>query len=147
MPTLAEALLAPEKRPQVIEDCTQVIEDEVASKRGVSGLAIKTGFKTVKAFKRTIVPDMVGVLLESFVEELKPFYEAHLEAGGGEVQAFMVAKGDRIADALLGITDRRAAGSRHKALVKVYKKLRPKAAEQVVVAMPRIGQMLAKHGL
>lgn len=145
MPTLAEQLLTEEKRPQVVADSVQVIEDEVKSKKGASGLMIKAGFKTVKAFKRGILPDVVNALLDDFVKKLEPFYQRHLEEDGGDFRAFVVREADSIAEALLGITDERAERSRHKTLVKAYKKLRPQGHKQVVAAMPRVGAMLNRH--
>lgn len=145
-PTLTDILLSEDARPTVEADCAALIEREVASKRGASGFMIKAGFKTVKAFKRNIVPDAVHHLLPDFVSTMEPFYAEHLAAGGGDVAAFASANAQRIAEALLGITDGRAAGSKHKTLVKAYTKLRPKGLESVVAAMPGIGAMLAKNG-
>lgn len=147
MSTLAEKLLTPEVRPRLVEDCTRLIDAEVASKRGVSGLAIKAGFKTVKAFKRGIIPDVVNVLLDDFVGKLEPFYAEHLASGESDFPRAMNRQSDRIAEALLSITDERAARSRHTTLVKAYRKLRPQGHKQVVAAMPRLGTMLARYGL
>lgn len=146
MATLTELLLSDDARPAVEADCARLIEAEVASKKGVSGFAIKAGFKTVKAFKRNIVPDAVHHLIPDFVEKMEPFYAEHLQAGGGDVTAFVQSNADRIADALLSITDARAETSKHKTLVKAYKKLRPRGRESVIAAMPGIGAMLARNG-
>lgn len=147
MATPSEILLADETRPAFVRDCEKLIQDEVAAKRGVTGLAIKAGFKTVRAFKPGIIPDVVNLLLPDFVAELEPFHADFVEAGGGDFAAHCVAHGGRIAEALLGITDRRADGSKHRTLVKAYRKLRPKAHEQVVAAMPRLGALLVRYGL
>lgn len=146
MATLTELLLSDAARPGVEADCAHLIESEVAAKKGVSGFAIKAGFKTVKAFKRNIVPDAVHHLIPDFVEKMEPFYAEHLAAGGGDIKAFVEAHAQRIAEALLSITDSRAETSKHTTLVKAYKKLRPKGLESVVAAMPGIGAMLQKNG-
>jgi len=145
MPTLAEKLLNEETRPVVIEDCVAIIEAEVASKKGVSGFAVKTAFATIKAFRKDIVKDSVTHLLPEFIEKLEPHYQRHL-AAGGDVRAFVVRDADPIADSLLEVTDERARKSTHTTLVKVYTKLRPSGKQQVVQAMPRVGDMLVKHG-
>lgn len=145
MSTLNEKLLG-ETRPQVEADCVKVIEEEVASKKGISGIAIKAAFGTIKTFKRDILPDAVGHLLPDFVTTMEPFYAEHLAAGGTDILAFTTTHAERIADALLGITDGRAEGSKHKVLVKAYKSLRPQGKKQVIAAMPRLGAMLAAHG-
>ena len=146
MATLTDILLSDDARPTVEADCSALIEREVSSKRGASGFVIKAGFKTVKAFKRNIVPDAVHHLLPDFVTQMEPFYAEHLAAGGGDIQLYAAGNAQRIAEALLSITDGRADGSKHKTLVKAYKKLRPKGLESVVAAMPAIGAMLAKNG-
>lgn len=145
MSTLSEKLLG-ETRPQVESDCVKVIEEEVASKKGISGVAVKAAFATIKTFKRDILPDAVSHLLPDFVTTMEPFYAEHLAAGGTDITAFTSTHAERIADALLGITDGRAAGSKHKVLVKAYKSLRPQGKKQVIAAMPRLGAMLAAHG-
>lgn len=146
MATLNAILLNDDTRPAVEADCARLIESEVASKKGASGFVIKAGFKTVKAFKRNIVPDAVHHLLPDFVEKMEPFYAEHLAAGGGDVAVFVQSNAERIADALLSITDARAQTSKHKTLVKAYKKLRPKGRESVLAAMPGIGAMLKNNG-
>ena len=149
MSNLSEILLEESRRPALVKDCVRVIEDEVGSKSGMGGLVIKTAFKTVKAVKPGIIPDVVSVLLDDFVAQLNPVYEeyASASAGGGDIKAFLVARADRVADSLLSITDGRAKKSRHRTLVKAYNKLRPQGKKQVVTAMPRIGDMLIRQGL
>jgi hypothetical protein len=50
-----------------------------------------------------------------------------------------------IAQALLEITDERAAQSKHKVLVKAYKSLRGKAIDHIGQAMPRLADLMVKH--
>ncbi len=147
MATLAETLLTADNRPVLVADCAQLVKDEVASKKGVSGLAIKAGFKTVTTFKKGIIPDVVDVLLDDFIREVEPYHAEFRAQGGGDFRAYCVQNADRIAEALLSITDQRADKSKHKTLVKAYHKLRPQGHKQVVEAMPRVGAMLQKHGL
>lgn len=147
MATLDEILLTESKRPVVVRDCEALIEQEVGDTRGMSGLAIKAGFKTVRAFKPGIIPDVIDLLLPDFVAEMQPFHDDFVAEGGGDFRAHCIAHGGRIAEALLGITDRRAEKSKHRTLVKAYQKLRPKAHEQVVAAMPRVGALMVRHGL
>jgi hypothetical protein len=147
MSNLSETLLEDSRRPALVKDCVRVIEDEVGSKSGMGGLVIKTAFKTVKAVKPGIIPDVVSVLLDDFVAQLDPIYTDFTGAGGGDIKAFVVTRADRVADSLLSITDGRAKKSRHRTLVKAYNKLRPQGKKQVVSAMPRIGDMLVRQGL
>ncbi|MGB0680864.1 MAG: DUF6918 family protein, partial [Polyangiales bacterium] len=48
MASLTEMIGNSATRQQLVQDCTVVLEEEVASKSGVSGLAVKAGYKVVK---------------------------------------------------------------------------------------------------
>ena len=50
-----------------------------------------------------------------------------------------------VSEALLGVTDRRAAKSNRQAITSIYTKLRPKAQENVIEALPRLGAVVEKH--
>ena len=54
----------------------------------------------------------------------------------------LVADGDRAAEALLEVTDRRAANPKHAAIAKVYGMIRSKAKGHVVAALPAVGTAL-----
>ena len=71
MARLAEILTQPEVRPQVVKACVVLIDAEVASKSGFSGLAVKAGYKLVKAIKPTMIGDVVDKLLRSVREPFK----------------------------------------------------------------------------
>ena len=79
--TLQETILTPDKRPAVVASAVELVESEVKSKGGISGVAIKTGFKAVNAVKPTLVRDAVDNLLDRFVAQLEPFF-ADWEAKG-----------------------------------------------------------------
>ncbi|MFN3199064.1 MAG: DUF6918 family protein [Bradymonadia bacterium] len=148
MGILTEKLLADDTRPTVVNDCVRVIEDEVASKKGVSGLAIKGAFKALKAIKPGMVRNAVNGLLDEFVENLDPFYQRFVDAGKpGGIESYLVKHDGEVSDALLSITDGKARTTSNKTLKKLYDKLRPQGKKQVQAAMPRVGKMLAKHGL
>ena len=147
MPTLSDTLLAQENRAQVVSDCNQMVADEVNSKRGLTGLAVKAGFKTVRAFRPNIIESVIEALLEDFVTNLEPLYESYRESGEDDLDTYCRERSGEIADALLAITDGRAERSQLKTLVKAYKKLRPQGKKHVEEAVPRIAGLLKAHGL
>jgi hypothetical protein len=149
MARLAEILTQPEIRPQVVKACAVLIDAEVASKSGFSGLAVKAGYKLVKTIKPTMVGDVVDKLLPEFAEAMQPmFEEAERQAAAGgrpRGEAFIAAlRGDpkRVAAALLTVTDRRADKASG-ALKKTYVRLRDTAEEHVQVAVPGLAGALA----
>src|SRR5919198_4629470 len=65
--TLQEILLTEDRRPQVVDDCEQLIDNEVAGKNGASGLAIKASYKIVKAVRPDMIRHASDKLLTDFV--------------------------------------------------------------------------------
>ncbi|MEE2755982.1 MAG: hypothetical protein VYA30_04955 [Myxococcota bacterium] len=147
MASLKDRLLTDEARGPFVNGCVEVIEAEVGSKSGMGGLVIKTAFKTVKAVKPGIIPDVVNVLIEDFVTQLEPIYMDYRATESGNLRQYLISEADQVADSLLAITDGRAQRSKHRTLVKAYNKLRPQGKKQVVAAMPRIGDLLVSQGL
>jgi len=146
--TLTVRLLEdPAKRPAILTDCVKLIDDEVASKGGLSGLAIKAAYKVVCAVKPGIIRESMDQLLDDFVRRLEPFYADH-RSGGAEPKAFgdtLRRRPAEVADALLGITDDRAKRAKNATLKGAYEKLRPQAKKHVEEAVPRVGRTLSPH--
>jgi hypothetical protein len=144
MPTLTEILLVPGNRPRVITDCNALIQEEVDSKSGLSGLAVKAAFAVVKAVKPGFITEAVDHMLDDFVKRLEPFW-ADAQAKNEPVGALMSARAGQVADALLAISDERAARSKNPTLKKAYEKLRPTGKKHVEAAVPRVGRLIAKY--
>jgi hypothetical protein len=131
-------------RPKVIADCGRLIEEEVDSKGGLTGLAVKAAFAVVKAVKPGFVTEAIDHMLDDFVGRLEPFY-ADAQAKNEPVGSLMNARAGAVADALLAISDERAARSQNQTLKKAYEKLRPTGKKHVEAAVPRIGRLIAKY--
>ena len=142
MPTLTDILLVPGNRPKVIADCAKLIEEEVDSKGGLTGLAVKAAFAVVKAVKPGFVNEAVDHMLDDFVKRLEPFW-ADAQAKNEPIGALLNARAPQVADALLTISDDRAAKSTNNTLKKAYEKLRPTGKKHVEAAVPRIGRLIA----
>jgi hypothetical protein len=136
------------KRPAILSDCERVIEDEVKSKGGLSGVAIKGGYKVVKKVKPGIIREVMDGLLDDFVDRVEPFWVQHRDAGDGDPSKFgehLRRHASEVADALLGITDDRAKRAKQRTLKGAYEKLRPQAKKHVQEAIPRVAGMLQRH--
>jgi hypothetical protein len=146
--TLAARLLSdPARRPLILDDCVKLIDDEVASKSGLSGLAIKTAYKVVCAVKPGIIRESMDALLDDFVARLEPFYADHRKSGAapGAFGETLMRRPSEVADALLGITDDRAKKAKNATLKSAYEKLRPQAKKHVEEAVPRVCRTLTPH--
>jgi hypothetical protein len=144
MPTLTDILLVPGNRPKVIADCVQLIQEEVDSKGGLTGLAVKGAFAIVKAVKPGFVSEAVDHMLDDFVKRLEPFW-ADAQAKNEPVGPLLSARAPQVADALLAISDERAARAKNQNIKKAYEKLRPTGKKHVEQAVPRVGRLIQKY--
>jgi len=149
MSIIAARLLAETVRPAVIKDCCTIIDHQVSAKKGLSGIAIKGAYKTVKAIKRGFVSGVVDALLDEWVEKLADFEREHVAAGGTveTVPDFLVAERARVAEALISVTDARAETTKHKTAKKLYNRFRPSALANVEDGIPELAELVKKHGM
>jgi hypothetical protein len=144
MPSLTELAEQQNNRAQVIDDACRVLDLEVADKGGLSGMAIKTGYKLVQGVKPGFVREVVDNLLDDFLVALDPIYQEAI-AQGKRPSAHLADHRGRMADALLAITDRRAENAKRAMIKKMYDKLRPTAKKHVEAAAPRLGELLERY--
>jgi hypothetical protein len=144
MPNLSEALTGDGKKSAVVEDCLSVIDAEVADKGGLTGLAIKAGYRTVQGIKPGFVRQVVVDLLPEFAVALEPLYQEAKSRGQG-VREHFTSNSSRVADALLTITDEKAKRSKSGMVKGTYEKLRGSAKKNVEAAVPRLAAMIEKH--
>jgi hypothetical protein len=145
MGTLVDALTAEAKKKDVVKDCCDLIDAEVKEKGGISGLAIKAGYGTVKGIKPGFVEKAVEDLLPEFARVLDPIY-ADAKSQNKEVSTYFSSNSERVADALLSITDAKAQRAKSGVAKSAYDKLRGSAKKNVEQAVPRLGKLIAKYG-
>jgi len=144
MPSLKEQLGSTDKRRTVIEDACQVLDAEVADKSGLTGMAIKGGYKLVQGIRPGFVREVIDALLDDFLEALEPVYVEAREKKRPAGQ-YLLENKSRVADALLSVTDKKAQRAESGMIKKAYEKLRPLAKNQVEAATPRLSKMLERH--
>jgi hypothetical protein len=148
MGALKDTLLDTGNRSAVVADCVQLVDDEVASKKGITGAIIKGGYKAFKKLKPGIVKDAVDHLLDKFVEVLDDIYADYLKAEPAKKKAFDTWAGGRekqIANELLGVTDAIINGSDKTVIKKIYGGLRKTAEKNVMQAVPGISRLIIKY--
>jgi hypothetical protein len=144
MPTLPDVLTSDTNKGRVVEDCCALIDAEVKDKGGISGLAIKAGYGAVKGVKPGFVKNVVTDLLPEFASALDPIYQ-EAKTHGHPVGDFFAKNSDRVAEALLAITDAKAQKSKNGLVKGTYEKLRGSAKKNVEAAVPRLGKMVESH--
>jgi hypothetical protein len=140
---LSETLLDASKKPSLIADCCKLVDDEVASKSGLSGLAVKAGYAAVKGIKPGFIAQVVEKLLPEFATQLDPLWTEGIQKGNPA--DYLIANRSRVADALLSVTDARAKSAKSNVVRGTYEKLRGTAKKNVEDAVPRLSKLIEKH--
>ena len=143
MSQLAAALADPVRRAAVVRDAAALVESEVASKRGLRAMALKGGFKAFRAIQPGMMARVVSKLLPHFVPVIDPIW---VEAQGqSDPKRWMTSQDQRVADALLDVTDGLAQRAKNRVMIRIYKSLRGQARGHVIAAVPGLADLLGHH--
>jgi hypothetical protein len=143
--TLQQILLSPGTRPQVVADCNALIEHEVSEKSGISGTAVKLAYKTASTFAPGHVRHMVQTLLPMMVDNLQPFWADFNASGSADFGDYLTKRGDEVAEAMLAVSDARAAASGRPVIVRAYRSVRGGAGKHIQAALPQVGDLVLKY--
>jgi hypothetical protein len=141
MGTLRDKLKDDATRQRVIDDAIKVIDAEVSDKGGLGGMAIKGAYAMVKGIAPGILQKLLNGLLPDFLDALQPFADK-AEQGGVDLKQYVLQQPSVVANALLAVTDSRAAKADGGTLKKGYEKLRPSAQKHVESALPRLADLV-----
>jgi len=144
MSSLSEVVQDDAKRRAVIDDCARLLDAEVASKRGITGFAVKAAFKAVKSVRPGMIPMSIDALIDDFSVQIDPFW-ADCQSTGADPKSFFQQNDRNIANALLKVTDDRAARSTQRVLKGAYGKLRGQAMDHISQAMPQLAELVQRH--
>lgn len=145
MPTLSEKLLRQDNFPHVVADCKSLIEQELASKSGVSAAGLKLAYKAVTAFAPGYYDSAITNMLPSFVQQLDPYWADFVNSGGSSFGDYLAKNGDDACESLLAVTDQLAGTSSKGAVVKAYKSVRGGAGKHIEAALPNLGDLVQRY--
>ncbi|MCO4743920.1 MAG: hypothetical protein KC912_03970 [Proteobacteria bacterium] len=143
MATLTETLQDATRKAAIVTDGARMVDEEVASRGGMKGMALRAGYKTVKRLKPGIIEAALNSLIPEFAPAVDPFYAKGVESGN--VDAYFKSHSSAIADALLGVTDARAQRAENRVMKKVYRSLRGQAKTNVEQSLPRLAELIQRH--
>lgn len=144
MASLKEQFASPDRKAALVDDAVKVLDQEVADKSGLTGIAIKGAYKLVQGVRPGFIRHVVDALLDDFIGALEPVYAeaAEKKRPAGD---YLLEQRDRVSDALLAVTDKRAERAQSASIKSAYSKLRPMAKKQVDAAAPRLAQLVERH--
>ena len=130
-------------RAGLVQGCTQLIDEQVAAKGGLSGMAIKTAYGVVKGVEPTYISAAVERLLPEVLAALEPLW--HEGTQTSDPVAHLTQHQTQAADRLLGVTDARIERS-HNGMVKTsYTRLRQSVKGDVESAVPGLAKIIGAH--
>jgi hypothetical protein len=140
---LSEGLSNPTKKAMVIDECCHMIEVQLASKSGMSGIALKTAFAALKGVKPGYIPYVVEQILPQCLTALDRIWSEGVEKG--DPIAYLNANRSHTADALLGVTDARVKNAKRQIVRGTYEKLRGSAKKHVEEAVPDLAKVIDNY--
>jgi hypothetical protein len=143
--TLQDILLAPDTQPHVVDDCQNLIEEELSAKSGVSGTAVKVAYKTAHSVAPGYLRSKVEQLVPEMVTQLEPFWADFSASGSSGFGDYLVKRSNEVSEALLSVTDEHATHGDRPIIVKAYKAVRGSAAKHITEALPNLGALVQKY--
>lgn len=140
---LSDGLSNPNKKAMVVEDCCNMIETQLASKSGFSGIALKTAFAALKGVKPGYIAYAVEQLLPECFNAIDPLWNEG-EQQGDPVSHLSTNK-SLTADALLSVTDTRLKSVKRPIVRGTYEKLRGSAKQHVEEAVPDFAKVIDRY--
>ena len=115
-------------REKHIQACVELLDQEVSNKKGLSGFAIKSAYRSLCALRPNAPHKVIDHLFDDFWAEY--------QQKGSDPEI--------LSEAWLKITDQKASIYSKTALFKAYQILRPNAAGHVKAAIPKITQLFER---
>jgi hypothetical protein len=140
---LSDGLLDSNKKAMVVDDCCTMIDAQLASKSGISGMALKAAFAALRGIKPGYIPHVVEMLLPQCFAVLDPLWNEGVQKGNPV--EYMAASRSQAADALLSITDERIKDSKRALVRGTYEKLRNSAKQHVEAAVPDLAKVIDRY--
>lgn len=140
---LSNNLNDPNKKASVVADCVKLIDDQVATKGGLSGLGLKAAYGTVKGVKPNYIAKAVEGLLPEVLSVIDPIWSEGTQKG--DPVGYLSQNQSRTADAILSITDAKIENSNNGIVRGAYNRLRSSAKKDVEEAIPGLAKIIDNY--
>ena len=127
----------------LVADCAKLMDEQVAAKGGISGLALKAAYGVVKGVEPSYIPNAIHRLLPEALAALDPIWDEGVQSG--DPVEHLIQNRSRTADMLLNITDTKIERSKNGVVRSSYSKLRKSVKSDVEEAVPGLAKILGSH--
>lgn len=124
-------------------DCARLMDEQVAAKSGLSGLALKAAYGVVKGVGPTYIPEAIARLLPEALGAIDPLWTEGVQLG--DPVQHLTQNRSQTADMLLSVTDARIERSKNGVIRGTYSKLRKSVKGDIEEAVPGLAKILGTH--
>ncbi|GAB4380656.1 MAG: hypothetical protein Kow00121_37360 [Elainellaceae cyanobacterium] len=140
---LSDTLKDQDMRDNVVADCVKLMDEQVATKNGISGLALKAAYGVIKGIGADYIPGAIDRLLPQAFAALDPMWDEGVQKG--DPVSYLTQNRARTADVLLSITDAKAEKTDNGIVRASYNKLRKSVKGDVEEAVPGLAKIIHTH--
>jgi hypothetical protein len=142
---LSDILLEDGALKRIVADTQAVVEQELATKSGLSAGAVKLAYKAVTSFAPGYYEKTVELMIPDMLYQLQPFWADFQAAGGGSFGDYLAKRSEEVGPALLKVTDSMAEDSQRPVIVKAYRTVRGSAQKHIEASLPALGALVEKY--
>lgn len=142
---LRHVLQDPAVYTSLVNSCQALVDQQVASKGGLSGVALKTTYGLVKGVGPNYLTGAIYRLLPEVMTALEPLWDEGLAMG--DPVDYLCQNCDQAASCLLTVTDIKVKTTRYAVVKTSYKKLRQSVRTDIEAAVPQLAKILGDHVL
>lgn len=141
--SLSDAMNNDTTRANLVADCAQLIDEQVAAKKGLGGMALKAAYGVVKGIGPSYLSGAIERLLPDILTAIEPMWNEGIATG--DPVAFLSDRQSQSADQVLSVTDRRIENSSNSIIRSTYGQLRKSIKGDVEQAIPGLAKILSTH--
>lgn len=132
-----------ETQASIAADCAKLMDEHVAAKTGISGLALKAAYRALKGIGPGYIPRALKNLVPQALDALDPMWTDGLQAG--DPVEYLSQNSAETANVLLGVTDKKLGQAQNKIVIATYKKVRKSVKGDVEEAVPGLAKILGDY--
>lgn len=140
---LSDQIKDPQVQASIAADCAKLIDEQVAAKGGISGLALKATYGVVKGLGANYVVGAIERLLPDVLVALDPIWNEGVAAGNPVEH--LATRPTETADRVLSVTDARIQKTNNGVVRGAYNKLRQSVKQDVEAAVPDLAKIIGQY--
>lgn len=144
MKRIADVINEPGGTERLVDAGIVEVEAELSERKGPSNAATKLGYQGMNKIR----PGFVKAVATGLMPDMATAIDPHLDAADGAgtpLPTYFASNDSAIADAMLAVVDKKAENANNATAKKAYGKMRPKAKDNVIGALPRVAKLLERE--